>query len=180
MYLQYDYLTVEQYSKMITAANQVYKSLAGSLLFGQTNYLSVPFVVTYPIPLCLEEVYTGNSINTKFSFSKRFFPSISVENETINIILPQWAALIILSGLVLSYGMDKYKDYLEIRIKQLELNEKTREELKTQSEQLNKISSTPNNTTYINIQQSVYLFQSQIYQPNIKQVKINDQTIHED
>ncbi len=135
--------------------------------------------MAYPIPLCLEEVLTGNSINTKFSFAKRFFPSVYVKDETINVILPQWTAVLILSGLVLSYGMDKYKDYLDIRIKQLELNEKTREEIKAQSEQLNKINATPNNSTVTNIQQNVYLFQSQIYQPNIKQVQINDQTIHE-
>ncbi len=180
LYLKFDYLTAEQYSKIILATNEVYKSIASSLIFGQINYLSSPYIVTYPIPLCIEEVYTGNSINTKFSFAKRFFPSVEIENnETINIILPQWTAALILSGLVLSYGIDKYKDYLDIRIKQLELNEKTREEIKAQSEQLNKLTSNSNNAAVTNIQQNIYLFQSQIYQPNIKQVQINDQTIHE-
>src|SRR5690606_39100219 len=105
LYLKYDYLTVEQYSKIITPTNEVYKSLASSLIFGQINYLNSPFIVAYPIPLCLEEVLTGNSINTKFSFAKRFFPSAYVQDETINVILPQWTAVLILSGLILSYGM---------------------------------------------------------------------------
>lgn len=179
LYLKYDYLTAEQYSKIIAATNEVYKSLASSLIFGQINYLNSPFIIAYPIPLCLEEVFTGNSINTKFSFAKRFFPDIYVKDETINVILPQWTAVLILSGLILSYGMDRYKDYLDIRIKQLELNEKTRQEIKAQSEQLNKLTSNPNNATVTNIQQNIYLFRSQIYQPNIKKVQINDQTIHE-
>jgi hypothetical protein len=179
LYISYDYLTAEQYSKIIHSTNEVYKSLTNCLIFGQINYLNSPNIVSYPIPLCLEEVYTGNSINTKFSFAKRFFPSVTLENnETINIILPQWTAILILSGLILSYGMDKYKDYLDIKIKQMELKEKDREELKAYAEQLDKINSLPNNSAISNIKQNVHLFQSQIYQQNIRQVNINDTTVH--
>src|SRR5438874_1556956 len=87
LYLNYEYLTADQYSKIIHATNGVYKTLANILIFGEFNYFNSPNIITYPIPLCLEEVRTGNSLSTKFSFAKRFFPGIKIENnETINIV----------------------------------------------------------------------------------------------
>jgi hypothetical protein len=178
LYLNYEYLTADQYSKIIQATNGVYKTLANALIFGDMNYFNSPYIITYPIPLCLEEVRTGNSINTKFSFAKRFFPGIKIENnETINIILPKWSAILIVAGVVLTYGMDRYKDYLDIRLKQLEVNEKTRTEAKAHMKRLEDITSNANNpTTYI-LQQNINLFKSQIHQPNIQEVRVNGQQI---
>lgn len=178
IYLDFDFLTAEQYSTIIYATNKVYLGVANSLIFGDFYYYNSPYVITYPLPLCLEEVMTGNSISTKFSLEKRFLPKIAIEDETLKIILPQWSAVLILSGIILSYGMDRYEKYLDIRLKQMEINEKMRQEVHEQAKRLENFKNQPNNPTATNIQQNVYLFLSQIYQPNIKTVEINGEKIH--
>ena len=178
IYLSYDFLTTDQYSAILTATNNVYKSIAINSFFGNLNYYNLPFAVTYPIPLCIEEVNTGNSISTKFSLENRFFPKVTIENgDTINIALPKWTAIVILSGMVISYGVDKYEKFLDIRIKQLELDEKTKVALIEESKNLQEIKGSTNNSTYSELQQNYYLFQTQIQKPNIKKAEINGNNI---
>ena len=92
--------------------------------------------------------------------------------------MPKWTAVLYLTGFVLNYGMEAYKNTLDIKLKQLEFQEKTRVELKSKADRLNEITSGDQNSTAAAIQQNIYLYRSQIYQTNIKEVRLNDETVY--
>lgn len=180
LYLKYEYLTVDQYSTIISSINGLTKNLSRILIYGDLNYLTSTKIIVYDIPLCIQEVHTGNSIKTKITYSKKFFPELQIDNgDTLNISLPQWSSVIIIAGYILSYGMSGYKDYLEIKLKQQELDEKLKKELINQQTSLEKISSKPSSAIGASISRDVETFRSQLYLPNIKEAHINGQLMHQ-
>ena len=195
LYIDYQYLTMQQFASIIEAINGIYKELADTLIY-ENRYdnpvdifpYDIPFTRIIEIPLCIEQISTGNSINTKFSFDNKFFPSFEIENsDTLKIILPKWSATLIIAGAILSFGFDKYEQYLDIRIKELEIIEKENniknpisQELKKQSEKLTEAKNKPSNRTYVSIQKNYYAFQSEIQQSNIKVVEVNGIVVKND
>ncbi|GIQ60034.1 hypothetical protein Flavo103_31700 [Flavobacterium collinsii] len=197
IYIDYDFITIEQYSSIIKAINEIYKEIVTTCIYQDYDDIDYPLLSfpPYSIPLCLEEINTGNSITTKITLENRFFPSFTIENgEVLKIALPKWTATLILVGMIGTYGIDKYEQYLDIRIKQLdvkikekELAEKSAEaklhkdtkiEIQKQSAKLQSIKK-KNNHHYSRIQQNYYLIQTQIQQTNINVVEINGDIIKE-
>ncbi|WP_396146394.1 hypothetical protein [Flavobacterium sp.] len=195
IYIDYDFITIEQYSSIIKAINEIYKEIVTTCIYQDYDDLDYPFLnfPPYNIPLCLEEINTGNSITTKITLENRFFPSFTIENgEVLKIVLPKWTATLILAGMVGTYGIDRYEQYLDIRVKQLDvkikekelaekpaegkLHEETKKEIQKQSEKLQTIKK-KNNHHYSRIQQNYYLIQTQIQQTNINIVEINGDII---
>jgi hypothetical protein len=178
LYLQFEYLTAEQFSSIVQATNEVYKIVANALKIDYSKFFDEPGLMAYPVPLCLQEVRTGNSIEIKFSFAKRFFPEFEINNKgTLNVILPKWSAILILSGMMLTYGLDIRNKILEGQKMQAELHEKAKIEVQSQTKQLNGILSKPNNPTVYILQQNISLFQAQVVQPNIQEITINGQRL---
>jgi len=194
LYIDYQYLTMQQLASIIEAINGLYKELADTVIYNRyyNSFNILPYDIRFArvleIPLCIEQINTGNSINAKFSFDNNFFPSFEIENsDTLKIILPKWSATLIILGAILSYGVDKYEQYLDIRIKELEIAEKENniknpisQELKKQSERLSEAKNQPSNRTYVTIQKNYYAFQSEIQQSNIKTVEINGNVVKND
>lgn len=197
IYVDYDFITVEQYSEIIKAINEIYKEVVTLCIYQNYDDVDYPFLnfPPYQIPLCLEEVKTGNSITTKITLENRFFPGFEIENgEILKITLPKWTASLILAGLVATYGIDKYEQYLDIRIKQLDvkikekeldkkptemkLHEETKSEIQKQSKKLQS-SKEKSKHHHSRIKQNYYLIQTQIEQTNINIVEINGDIIKE-
>lgn len=186
IYIDYSFLPVDQYASIIKSTNKIYNQVVRFAVFDDIEIwdeFDYPFYYmrSHSFPLCIEEINTGNSINTKFSIENRFLPGFSIENgDTLKIAIPKWSAAIILAGQILSYGMDKYEQYLDIRVKELdekikniELRDKTKEELLKQSAVLQEAKKSPNNPVYTKIQKNYYSFQTKIQQSNINVVEIN-------
>lgn len=197
IYIDYDFITIEQYSSIIKAMNEIYKEIVTTCIYQNYDDLDYPFLhfPPYQIPLCLAEVNTGNSITTKITLENRFFPGFEIENgEILKIALPKWTATLILAGMIATYGMDKYEQYLDIRVKQLDvkikekelaekpaemkLHQETKREIKKQSGKIKSLKE-KNNHHYSRIQQNYYLIQTQIQQTNINIVEINGDRIKE-
>jgi len=176
LYLSYDYLTIEQYANILSAVNKVYSGLANSLIFGDFNYYNSPYVISYPIPLCIEEMRTGNSIEAKFSFKKRFFPKIKYKDDQLNIILPEWSGVVIIAGALLYGGLSTYNLILDTRLKQQQINAETEKVVREQVILLDDLRN-KNAPTVLSVQEGLAQFNSQIYQRNIKEVSVDGEKI---
>ncbi|WP_324720968.1 hypothetical protein [Salinimicrobium sp. HB62] len=191
IYIDFNYLTAKQLSIIINSANEIYNDLIqigvfdDFVSFSPENHYFSRFL---HIPLCIQQINTGNSVNTKFSLENRLFPGYRIENgDTLKILLPKWSAAVIMTGYILTYGVEKYEQFLEIKIKELELeekqderNERKKRELQNQSLKLSEYRNQRNNSTYINIQTNYYQFQSQIQQKNINKVEVNGISVKQD
>ncbi|HRG53911.1 MAG TPA: hypothetical protein PLL00_13850 [Bacteroidia bacterium] len=91
--------------------------------------------------------------------------------------MPYWAALVMVTCSIIYAGLEGYEKYLDIQLKRLDLDEKTKEHIARQSSEMENLKSEPLNPVTINIQQNIYRFQTQIYQPNITIVRVNGQEV---
>lgn len=172
LFLSYDYLAAEQYATILSSINKVYTATANALIFGDFSYYNSPYVISYPVPLCIQELHTGNSIEAKFSFKKTFFPKIKYKDEQLNIILPQWAGVVIVVGTLLYGGLHTYNLFLDTRLKQLELEEKTEKVIREQVIMLDDLRK-QKAPAVLGIQEGLAQFDTQIFQKNIKAVSID-------
>jgi len=179
LYLSYDFMPINQYAGIIYSLNEVFKNVLwlpnfidNPVLF--ENFQGYP---PYEYPLCINQIHSGDSIKAEFSFSKGFFPNIKIENDNLKIILPYWSAALILAGQILSYGIDKYDQYLDIEIKQMELHEKVSAEIKSKSAEIISLKKDGTNPLFISLLESVTNFKSQINQLNIHSARINGITL---
>jgi len=62
---------------------------------------------------------------------------------------------------------------------QLEINEKVINEIRAQKDELEKIKDNEKNSSIKTVEYNLFLFQSQIYQSNIKEVRVNGELTHE-
>lgn len=171
IYMQYDFLTTQQYSLMLNSVNQIYTYVIGAVLTDEEfNTRDYNFSLNAFYPLCIDEAITGQSIKTRFSAKRKVFPSYKFEKGDLVIIIPKWYAAIIITSLILMYGLELYAKFLDIHIKQLDLDEKTKSNLFRQSEQ---ISNLNDETAKQNIDKWHSMFKTSIVQSeNIKEVKI--------
>jgi hypothetical protein len=146
------------------------------LIYGEFNYQRSSQLIIHPIPLCISEIHTGNSVEFNFTFKKSFFPSVKFERNELNIALPQWSAALIMVGGILSYGLDRYSTVLEIQNKQLE-NQKLRNELKEQVDKVGALKKSESPQIYI-IQENLSQFNGQIRSGNISRVQVNGETVY--
>jgi hypothetical protein len=126
--------------------------------------------------LCVEDIGTGNSITTKISFKKRLFPKVKFTDEELHVLLPRWSAVLVVAGALVFGGMIAYEKYLDIRLKQMQLDEQTQRAVSEVSERLREMHRT-NEPEIFEIEQSVQKFRSVAFQTNIVQVTLNDEVI---
>lgn len=185
MYLSYDYLPIEQQSRILSSINGVYSTIIESqrpfwpkiegVLFVR-EYEDYPYLGPYlSPPLCIVSAYTGNSIKFKFDIERKFLPRIVPQGEDIKIFVPRWTAAVVLTGAMLTGGLHAYGEYLNIQKTSLEIDKIQIElqELKTKS--LKDEKSPLHNQLNIHLNQ----FHHEINQINIKHAEINNVSIKE-
>lgn len=113
LYLKYHYLPVSQFARILNSVEGTYDALARlyglpDLFWGRPDGMD-------PIPLCIDQLQTGESVSVKVAFDQHFFPRIDFDpTGGLNVHLPRWSAVLVLTGLVLQWGQDRYKTHLEI------------------------------------------------------------------
>lgn len=185
IYIDYDFLTVQQYSAILTAINNVFNDVVRISIYHERDNIDIYDYYYYrrylDLPLCVQTINTGGSINFKVSLERKFFPGLEIENgDTLKILLPKWTAALIVTAAILGYGMDKYQQYLDIRNKELDNELKERELANKINEEVNHqlkfidVAKNNNSSLYFDLNQNYNSFQSEIYNRNIYKVEVNE------
>lgn len=160
LYLQYDYLPIQQYSTIISTIEGVYSGVADIYCLPESKTLS----------LCIESVWSGESIFTKISFDREFSQRIEeTDKGSTELVFPKWSCILILTAIILQWGQDRYKTQLEI--KNLKLNNE-RIEKKLAEMDLKRLQDY-SDTRVNQIDIYVNTFHREINQSNIKLAKLN-------
>jgi hypothetical protein len=81
-----------------------------------------------PLELCVQTAYTGQSIEFAFGPKGRFWPKVVYTPEhNLRFESPRWAAPAILAGAAILGGAQFYNSFLDIELKQLEIQKIHRE-----------------------------------------------------
>lgn len=123
IYLAYDYLPATQYAKMLDTLDQLYEAVANSSLDDyESRYYEIS---SYDLrlyfrngrfekpwlPLCIDSVETGNSINVRFA-AKGKSGSMKWSQGDLDVILPRSTAPLCAIGVILTGGVWSYERYL--------------------------------------------------------------------
>lgn len=168
VYISYEFLPLEQYANLLSSINQIYRGLSDLYIYESIEYQNAYNVITYPIPLCIEEMHTGNSIEFSIKFDKRAFPDFSFNEKHLEVILPRWMALLVTTGAILSYGLSEYKNFQDATKSTLE-----KEKLQLEIEKL-KNEKSPSVQA---IKSAEADFRREIYKPNIVNITVNNVTV---
>jgi hypothetical protein len=124
IYVDYEWLVAEQLATVITGVSRAYASILEQKTETFPWLIRRPFGVRlidrvdplgYP-PLGVDRVETAQSIS--LSFGPTF--AIRASHTGIDIGLPKWTAAIVLVGSALTYGMDRYEQFLHVSNLRLE------------------------------------------------------------
>lgn len=197
LYLAYEKLPVDQYAMILTAINNLHRSIVNlgyEEIWVNFSFTSRQFYQIFGFQLCIESVETGHSINVKFASEKKgtFF---EYEDGDFNFYLsPMVIAPICVAGLLLTGGAWAYDKYIDLKCKQAQvasqekvndaqaryyeaLAEKAKAETAKLYKKVNKPHKSKLNRTpsihQINIHNDLKFFTTIINQSNINNVEIN-------
>ncbi len=177
LYVEYDYLPVEQGAKLFGAVAEIHDILgAEQVAPGFSAWMSPPlfapgFRLWAPAPLCFQSIQTGDSITVRFAPPGRWLPRVSVEGGDVELLLPRWTAVMILTGAALTHGLDGYQQFLNAQKTRLEIQKAQLEIEKLRSE-LHAMPK-PSQNAAGRIELHVNEFNYYLAQPNIRSATLN-------
>lgn len=173
IYIDYDYLEVNDLSRILKAIDGVYSNLNNILYFDELLSKRGSATIINQFPLCITSAQTGNSIKLEVGFDPNSSYGLKSDSEGLKLNLPKWSSSIILCGVILSVGLGTTNNVLDIENKILD-NKLKRMEIQLKRNELEKIKNAKGTSSYSNIQSNVAEFNSVVAKDNLRVVTIND------
>lgn len=193
VHISFEFLPVHQQAIILEAINNTYERLLVPRrypAFRVERRISFALArrlvgVNWP-PLCIDSINTGNSIDLKFKPAGQYLPSLVYTKQgDLEIWLPRYSAAVILTGIVLGWGLTTGDDVLEFYEEHIQTREPTQmegvgpgvedryENFKTGLHDL-KIDGFRDPTTFGGQQLATYRrrFRRQMHQENIHSINI--------
>ena len=170
VYLKYEFLSVSELSGLLKAIDNVVFDVVK--IYNPPKHSFIEDAPGYLCPLlCIESINTGNSIKFSIGFDKkRFKVRVIPDTNELEIIVPSWSIIIILSALLLSKGLDITKTALEIQ-NMTKSSKEVKQALTSEDiERLKDFNNPSVNALNIHLHQ----FQQVINKKNITYVEINN------
>ena len=211
IYLAYDFLPASQYAKMLTNLDSLYEAIVSDTLIDEDPFFwyyylrhndERPLAQQPWLPLCIDSIETGNSINVRFA-TKVESSSIVWRERDLDIILPRSAAPLCAIGAILTAGAWSYEHYLDAQYKKAQTENvqaqtatsRTQEKLTAAQVELTRAQTanilakhaeprrkqrTPQNRgAHYEINAQIQNFYSIVNQPNISQAEVNGVDVRE-
>jgi hypothetical protein len=183
LFIAYTFLPVSQYSRILSSIAEVHEILrAEQLTRGTGAWLSlpavpIPFDILIPPPLCIAAVHTGDSITVRFAAPGEWLPKMAIRRGELEVVLPRWTALMVLTGAAFTWGLDQYQDFLNVA--------KTKQEIVKGELEIEKLKAElqtaprPSADSVARIELHVQELRYHIQQPNIQAATLNGVSLKE-
>jgi|ERR1044071_918265 hypothetical protein len=168
VHMTYEFLTAAQLAAVVRAVDGVYESFARLLIYDAFEYVAAPNVIIHGVPLAITRVDTSQSIELEFKLTKKKLPSIYAKEGKLGIALPNWVAVMAVSGAMLVGGLHTYDKVLDVMIKQKDLQLKTIELVEKA-----RVTAKQDNARAAAIQANVHELRAVFLQKNIHHVTVN-------
>lgn len=176
LHLSYEFLTADQLAEILKSVNGIYDNIVRITIYDELDYNRNSNIIYYPVPLCITYASTGNSVDIHFGFEKTSLPDVITTTEGIEVLLPEWSAALVLTGLVIYGGIKTIKNLQELRINDLKI-QKMKLEVEQLKEATEKLNSKRSSSMAINKYR--YSLSEQFLSKNINTIKVNDIEINE-
>lgn len=173
IYIGYNYLEVNDLSRILKAIDGVYTNLNNILYFDELLSKRGAATIINHFPLCITSAQTGNSIKIEVGFDPNSSYGLKSDSEGLKLNLPKWSSSIILCGVILTIGLGTSSQILDIKNKSLD-NTLKKMEIQLKQKELDKIRNAKGTSSYSNIQANVAEFNSVVAKDNLRVVTIND------
>ncbi len=163
IFLEYEYLTAEQAAQLFQAVDGLYKAVVDALVYDGFEYTSGHQVIYHPVPLVVKKADTSQSLELVFELAAETV-SVLVKDGNINVALPEWAAVVWVTGKLLRWSLESYDKALEAIKRHKDLKK-----MKLELEKLEKESA-----ARARIQAHQYHFKNVTLSNNFTKVMVND------